>query len=121
LVVEGQVHGAALHGLAAALFEEFRYSSKGQLESSTFVDYLAPTAMDVPTFEVLHLEIPSPFSPVGAKGVGEGGGTAHAAVINAVNDALGAFGARLERSIATPEEVRSLISRGRPSSFGRLP
>jgi len=110
MVVEGQVHGAALHGLAAALFEEFKYDGDGQLESSTFIDYLAPTAVDVPSFEVLHIEIPSPFSPLGAKGLGEGGGTAHVAVINAVNDAMREFGVRLGRSIAPPEEVLGLIS-----------
>ena len=109
LVVDGQVHGAALHGLAAALFEEFKYNDEGQLESSSFVDYLAPTAIDVPSFEVGHLEIPSPFAPLGAKGVGEGGGTAHVAVVNAINDALATFGATLQKSIAPPESVLNLI------------
>ncbi|MDG6997275.1 MAG: molybdopterin-dependent oxidoreductase, partial [Nitrososphaerota archaeon] len=111
LVVDGQVHGAALHGLAAAMFEEYKYSNDGQLESSTFIDYLAPTAIDVPTFEVGHIEIPSPFAPLGAKGVGEGGGTAHVAVINAINDALGAFQATLEKSIAPPEALLNLIKK----------
>lgn len=110
LVVEGQVHGAAIHGIAAALYEEFRYTLEGQLESSTFIDYLAPAAIDLPSLEVLHLEIPSPFSPVGAKGVGEGGGTAHVAVVNAVNDALGPFNRTLEKSIAVPEAVLGLIN-----------
>ncbi len=109
LVVDGQVHGAALHGLAAALFEEFKYNDEGQLESSSFVDYLAPTAIDVPSFDVGHLEIPSPFAPLGAKGVGEGGGTAHVAVVNAINDALTSYGAILEKSIAPPESVLNLI------------
>jgi 2-furoyl-CoA dehydrogenase large subunit len=105
LVVEGQVHGAALHGIAAALFEEFKYDEQGHLEDPTFVDYLAPYGVDVPPMEVTHLEIPSPFAPLGAKGVGEGGGTAHVAVINAVNDALAPFGGLLTESIAPPESV----------------
>lgn len=109
LVVEGQVHGAAVHGIAAALYEENRYSVEGQLESSTFIDYLAPTAADLPDLEVLHLEIPSPFSPIGAKGVGEGGGTAHVAVANAVNDAIEPFHGVLEKSIAPPETVYRII------------
>jgi 2-furoyl-CoA dehydrogenase large subunit len=113
LVVEGQVHGAAVHGIAAALFEEFKYDKEGQLLSSTFIDYLSPHSVDLPDFEVHHLEIPSPFSPLGAKGVGEGGGTAHIAVINAINDALSPFGVTIERSIATPEEVYQLIKRAR--------
>jgi CO/xanthine dehydrogenase Mo-binding subunit len=113
LVVEGQVHGAANHGIAAALFEEFKYNQDGQLESSTFVDYLAPASVDIPTLELGHLEIPSPFAPLGAKGVGEGGGTAHAAVINAVNDALATYDVVIRKSIATPEAVFDLISSSR--------
>ncbi|MGI0084119.1 MAG: molybdopterin cofactor-binding domain-containing protein, partial [Nitrososphaerales archaeon] len=110
LVVDGQVHGAALHGIAAALYEDYKYSEDGQLEASTFIDYLAPAAVDVPSLEVLHMEIPSPFAPLGAKGVGEGGGTAHVAVINAVNDALSLSNHLLEKSIAYPEEVHRLIN-----------
>ena len=110
LVVDGQVHGAAAHGIAAALYEDYKYSDEGQLESSTFIDYLAPAAVDLPFLEVHHMEIPSPFAPLGAKGVGEGGGTAHVAVMNAVNDALGSFNCVLEKSIAYPEEVRGLIA-----------
>ncbi len=109
LVVDGQVHGAAIHGIAAALFEEYKYTDDGQLESSTFIDYLAPVAVDVPDLELHHFEIPSPFAPLGAKGMGEGGGTAHVAVINAINDALSSFDVQLTRSIAPPEEVYNLI------------
>jgi len=115
LVVDGQVHGAALHGIAAAMFEEYKYSDEGQLESSTFIDYLAPTAIDVPSMQLLHLEIPSPFAPLGAKGVGEGGGTAHVAVINAIQDAVNPFGATLEKSIAPPESIYNLITRKKES------
>lgn len=111
MIVEGQVHGAALHGVAAALFEEYKYNNEGQLEDPTFVDYLAPYAVDVPTFEVHHLEIPSPFSPLGAKGVGEGGGTAHVAVINAIEDALTPFRVSLGSSIAPPESIYKLLAR----------
>jgi CO/xanthine dehydrogenase Mo-binding subunit len=110
LIVEGQVHGAANHGIAAALFEEFKYNNEGQLEASTFVDYLAPYSVDVPLIDVHHFEIPSPFAPLGAKGVGEGGGTAHVAVINAVNDALRIYDRALSKSIAPPEAVFNLIS-----------
>jgi 2-furoyl-CoA dehydrogenase large subunit len=109
LVVEGQVHGAAVHGIAAAIFEEFKYDNDGQLLSSTFIDYLAPYSVDLPDIEVHHLEIPSPFSVLGAKGVGEGGGTAHVAVINAINDALRPFNVWIERSHVTPESIYTLI------------
>jgi 2-furoyl-CoA dehydrogenase large subunit len=110
LVVEGQVHGAAIHGIAAALYEDYKYASDGQLEASTFVDYLAPTAVDVPNLEVSHFEIPSPFSPLGAKGVGEGGGTAHVAMMNAINDALQLFGRNIAKSIAYPEDIRDIVN-----------
>jgi CO/xanthine dehydrogenase Mo-binding subunit len=109
LIVDGQVHGATLHGIAAALFEEYKYTDEGQLESSTFIDYLAPAAVDVPDLELHHMEIPSPFAPLGAKGMGEGGGTAHVAVINAINDALMPFHKTQEKSIAPPEAVFRLI------------
>jgi CO/xanthine dehydrogenase Mo-binding subunit len=110
LIVDGQVHGAAIHGIAAALFEEFKYNAEGQLEPSTFVDYLAPYSVDIPPLKVDHLEIPSPFAPLGAKGVGEGGGTAHVAVINAINDALRSYNSILRKSIAPPESIFELTS-----------
>ena len=72
-IVEGMVHGSTAHGIGAALLEEFRYDAGGQLLTSTFMDYLKPTSADVPTIEVDRLEHPSPFTPLGAKGVGEGG------------------------------------------------
>ena len=73
LIVEGMVHGSTVHGIGAALLEEFRYDETGQLLTSTFMDYLKPTSADVPAIEVDRLEHPSPFTPLGAKGVGEGG------------------------------------------------
>ncbi len=111
MVVDGQIHGATNHGIAAAMFEEFKYTEEGQLETSTFIDYLAPTALDVPSMEIEHLEIPSPFAPLGIKGVGEGGGTAHVAVINAIDDALKSYGVVLRKSIAPPEVLYNLITK----------
>jgi CO/xanthine dehydrogenase Mo-binding subunit len=70
LIVEGMVHGSTVHGIGAALLEEFRYDETGQLLTSTFMDYLKPTAADVPTIEVDRLEHPSPVTPLGAKGGG---------------------------------------------------
>jgi 2-furoyl-CoA dehydrogenase large subunit len=108
-VVEGQVHGAAAHGIAAALFEEYRYDNTGQLMTSTFMDYLAPTAMDVPSLEIESFQIPSLTSPLGTKGVGEGGGTPLPAIVNAVEDALVPFGVTLDDSHITPEKLLKLI------------
>jgi 2-furoyl-CoA dehydrogenase large subunit len=106
LIVEGMVHGATVHGIAAALLEEFRYDEHGQFLTSTFMDYLKPTAADVPEIEVDRLEHPSPFTPLGAKGVGEGGAIpGPATVANAVEDALAPFGVVIRSLPITPERV----------------
>jgi carbon-monoxide dehydrogenase large subunit len=74
MIVEGQVQGAVAQGIAAALFEELVYDREtGQLVNGTMVDYFMPTAADLPAFELDHLETPSPVTPFGIKGVGEGG------------------------------------------------
>ncbi|MGB9733400.1 MAG: xanthine dehydrogenase family protein molybdopterin-binding subunit [Conexivisphaera sp.] len=109
LVVDGQVHGAVAHGLAEALYEKYHYDENGNLLNSNFVDYLAPTALEVPPISVLHTETPSPFTPTGAKGMGEGGGTAVQAVISAVEDALAPLGGELEESHADPEVILRIL------------
>jgi 2-furoyl-CoA dehydrogenase large subunit len=106
LIVEGMVHGATAHGIGAALLEAFRYDERGQLLTSTFMDYLKPTALDVPDIDVGRLEHPSPFTPLGAKGVGEGGAIpGPAAVANAVEDALAPYGVTVRALPITPEQV----------------
>jgi len=106
LIVEGMVHGSTVHGIGAALLEEFRYDEQGQLLTATFLDYLKPTAADVPTIEVEGMEHPSPFTPLGAKGVGEGGAIpGPAAVANAVEDALAPFDVTIRDLPITPERV----------------
>jgi 2-furoyl-CoA dehydrogenase large subunit len=89
LLAEGQVLGGLAHGAAAALFERHVYDDDGNLMTGTFVDYLAPTAPDLPTPRIGHHESPSPFVPLGAKGLGEGTTmSVPAAIANAVADAL---------------------------------
>jgi len=106
LVVEGMVHGSTVHGIGAALLEEFRYDDTGQLLTSTFMDYLKPTAMDVPDIDVGALEHPSPFTPLGSKGVGEGGAIpGPAAVANAVEDALAHLGVVVRALPITPNDI----------------
>ncbi|MFI5325979.1 MAG: xanthine dehydrogenase family protein molybdopterin-binding subunit, partial [Candidatus Rokuibacteriota bacterium] len=106
LIVEGMVHGATAHGIGAALLEEFRYDAQGQLLTSTFMDYLKPTSVDVPLIDVDRLEHPSPVTPLGAKGVGEGGAIpGPAAVANAVDDALAHLGVVVRGLPITPEQV----------------
>jgi len=106
LIVEGMVHGSTVHGIGAALLEEFRYDAQGQFLTSTFMDYLKPTATDVPDIEVERLEHPSPFTPLGSKGVGEGGAIpGPAAVANAVEDALAPHGVTIRGLPITPPRV----------------
>ena len=121
LIVEGMVHGSTVHGIGAALFEEFRYDEQGQLLTATLADYLKPTAADVPTIEAEALEHPSPFTALGAKGVGEGGAIpGPAAVANAVEDALAPFGATIRELPITPERVWEWM-RGAHPHPGPLP
>lgn len=89
MVVEGQITGGVAQGIGGALLEEFRYDENGQLLSGSLMDYLLPTACDVPSVEISHLETPSPDSEEGIKGMAEGGAVAPLpAVANAVSDAL---------------------------------
>jgi aerobic carbon-monoxide dehydrogenase large subunit len=93
LVVDGQIHGGVAQGVSQALFEEAVYDDDGNLLSSTLVDYLLPTAVDLPSFSTDRTETPSTTNPLGVKGVGETGTIAStAAVVNAVVDALRPLG-----------------------------
>jgi 2-furoyl-CoA dehydrogenase large subunit len=87
---EGQVVGGFAHGVAPALFERVVYDEDGNLLTGTFMDYLCPTGPDLPPLRTARLETPSPFTPLGAKGVGEGNTmSVPVAIANAVADALG--------------------------------
>jgi CO/xanthine dehydrogenase Mo-binding subunit len=90
-LIEGQVVGGAAQGIGGALLEELSYDESGQLMSGSFLDYLLPTAGEVPAVDVLITQdAPTPLTPLGAKGAGEGGtAAAGAAIANAVSDALG--------------------------------
>ena len=90
LLAEGQVYGAFGWGVGAALLEQFRYGEDGSFLSGTFADYLCPTACEVPEPEILHMTTPSPFTPLGAKGIAEGNCmSTPVCIANAVCDALG--------------------------------
>ena len=90
MIVEGQVRGGVVQGIGSALFEHFVYDSEGQPLTTTFADYLMPAASEIPDIEVEHIETPTPLTPLGAKGMGEGGAIGPAAAIaNAIQDALG--------------------------------
>jgi carbon-monoxide dehydrogenase large subunit len=109
MVVEGQIAGGVAQGIGGALYEEMSYDRDGNPLASTFLDYLIPTAGDVPMLEYGHVETPS-NSLGGYKGMGEGGAIASpSAVANAVNDALAHFGARVTQFPITPWRVLAAI------------
>ena len=108
-VVEGQIAGGTVQGIGGALLENMVYDDAGNPLASTFVDYLLPTATEVPPIEYGHIEIPGP-GVGGYKGVGEGGAIgATPAVINAINDALAPLGVTLTRLPASPAAIVELL------------
>jgi carbon-monoxide dehydrogenase large subunit len=117
-VVEGQIAGGAVQGIGGALYEHLAYDGDGNPVTTTFMDYLVPTASEVPVIEYGHVETPSP-GPGGYKGVGEGGAIgAPPAVVNAVADALAPFGAEITRLPLTPESIVALTGGGRRAVEG---
>jgi carbon-monoxide dehydrogenase large subunit len=110
LIVEGQIHGAVAQGVGGAVCEEIVYDEAGQLLSGSFLDYAVPTARSIPHLEVDHLVSPSPFTPHGIKGMGEGGTVSPGAVLAcALSDALSPFGVRFTELPITPEKVLHAI------------
>jgi aerobic carbon-monoxide dehydrogenase large subunit len=95
MIAEGQVHGGLAAGIAQALYEEVRYDADGNPQHGTMVTYCMPSAVELPSFERVVMETPTPVNPLGAKGIGESGTIgATPAVHNAVIDALAPYGVR---------------------------
>jgi len=116
MVVEGQAVGGTVQGIGGTLLEELVYDENGQLLTSTFADYLLPTARDVPNFEVLHMVTPAPQIPGGYKGMGEGGAVySYAAVISAVADAIEHLGVEVTSTPLSPKRIREML-RGRAAA-----
>ncbi|HZP28212.1 MAG TPA: xanthine dehydrogenase family protein molybdopterin-binding subunit [Acidimicrobiia bacterium] len=106
MVVDGQITGGVAQGLGGAMFEHLVFDENGQPLTTSLMDYLVPTAADVPFVEIGHVETPSPLVPGGFKGAGEGGTIAPAAALaNAIADALAPFGARVREMPFSPERV----------------
>jgi 2-furoyl-CoA dehydrogenase large subunit len=106
-LADGQIRGAFAQGLGAALFEEFRYGPDGSFQSGTLADYLIPTACEVPDISIVHQQTPSPFTPLGAKGLGEGNNmSTPVCIANALADALGVKDIRLPM---TPARTLALL------------
>jgi aerobic carbon-monoxide dehydrogenase large subunit len=120
-LVEGQLIGGAAQGIGGALFEEFRYDDSGQPLAATFIDYLEPTAAEVPRVETLICEdAPSPDNPLGLKGAGEGGAVGcGAAITSAIEDALGMPGA-ISALPVSPGHIRALVRRRSEADSSRV-
>jgi len=115
LIVEGQIHGAVAQGIGEALDERLVYDEDGQLLTGTLMDYALPTASDLPDFAMGHLETPSPLTPGGYKGMGEGGTIgAPAAIANAVADAVRPLGIAVTALPILPETLRG------PQALGNI-
>ncbi len=119
LLAEGQIKGAFVQGLATALYEEFVYDERGSFLSGTFADYLVPTASEIPPLGLMHIESPSPLTPLGAKGLAEGNCmSVPVCIANAAADALGVRDIPLPLS---PLRVHALIAGEEappPAGFG---
>jgi carbon-monoxide dehydrogenase large subunit len=116
LVAEGQVHGGLAAGIAQALYEELAYDEDGNPQNANLVTYTMPSAGDLPSFELIAMQTPTPLNPLGVKGIGESGTIgATPAVHGAVLDALAPYGVREIQMPATGERVwRALRDAGRP-------
>jgi carbon-monoxide dehydrogenase large subunit len=109
-IVHAQIVGGTVQGIGGALWEHLVHDDEGQLLTGTFMEYALPRAANVPPIEVVSLCTPSPFTPLGMKGVGEGGAIAPGACLaNAVSDALAPLGVAVTATPMTPESVLRLI------------
>jgi carbon-monoxide dehydrogenase large subunit len=110
MMVEGQVHGAVVHGIGMTLYEWMRYDDAGQPQTVTFADYLLPTSDVVPPIEIHHMESPTPLNPLGVKGAAESGTIgAPPAIVSAIEDALRPLNVRITDLPVTPDRLLALI------------
>jgi carbon-monoxide dehydrogenase large subunit len=110
MIVDGQIQGGVAQGIGGALYEEIIYDENGQLITGTYMDYLIPTAMEVPVVEMGHQEFLSPRNPIGVKGVGEGGAICPpSSIANAVCDAMKPLNIEINSVPISPNRLRNLI------------
>jgi carbon-monoxide dehydrogenase large subunit len=122
LIVEGQVHGGLAQGIAQALYEEAVYDDQGTLTTATFVDYLLPTAVDLPHFDTGRTVSAATTNPLGVKGVGEAGTIASTpAVVNAALDAVRHLGVKDIEMPLSPQRVWRALQQGSASGTGEAP
>ena len=114
--LNGQIIGGTVQGLGTALLEEYRYDDQGRVLNSDFEYYHLPSSMDVPVMTVGHQETPSPFTPYGIKGAGEGGRMLSPAIMSAaIEDALSAYGVQVTSLPITPEQIVEWVAKGKTS------
>jgi carbon-monoxide dehydrogenase large subunit len=112
MLVDEQIRGGIVQGIGAALYEECLYSEEGQMMNGSMVDYLVPLSAEMPDIVVAHVETPTRQSDLGAKGAGEAGTAgAPGAVMNAINDALRPFKARVTAQPATPQRILEALGK----------
>ena len=110
MLVEGQVMGSVAHAIGGSLYEEFAYDENGQCLTASFMDYLVPTAMEIPKVDIGHVSIPSPFTKLGSKGAGESSTmSVPPAIGNAIADALSPLGVEITELPLTPSNIWHLI------------
>ncbi len=110
LILDGQIHGGTAQGIGNAFYEKLSYNSDGQLLSGSFMDYLLPTAMDVPRMVVDHIVTPSPLNPLGAKGAGEAGAIPVGPLFaQAIEDALDETGIEILEIPLSPSRLWTLV------------
>ncbi len=117
MIVEGQVHGGVAQSVGGALLEELVYGEDGQIQTTTFMDYLVPTSTDMPPMDVMHMETPALHIPGGIKGVGEAGTIpTPAAIANAIDDALSDLGIATTALPITPPRLLASIREAQEQS-----
>ena len=109
-IVEGQIRGGVAQGIGGALYEKLILDGDGQPLTASYMDFLLPTAVEIPSIEIGHLETPSPLNPLGIKGVGEAGAIPGPALLaEAIDDALAPLGIRIREMPLSPTRLRELI------------
>jgi len=114
LLAVANLHGGITQGIGSAVYEQLAYDSDGQLKTATLMDYTIPTAVELPLFEVEHQETPSPFTPLGTKGIGESGvGASLGALCGTTENAFPELELRLDELPLTPSRVWRAIQHAR--------
>ncbi len=119
LILDGQIHGGVAQGIGNAFYEQLVFDDGGQLQNGSFMDYLLPTALDVPNVEIGHEETASPLNPLGIKGAGEAGAIPVGPLFaQAVEDALGIEGLEILEIPVTPSRLWEMVRAARPDDAG---